>query len=371
MSNYIGYIPRKFTNNPISCIYNPNPGYTQNCNGGIASNRFTSSGSSTSTPSPPSPPVVILNNITSQFTLYRNMLPISIPSSASPLTDPNYSWEDSTVSRSWLTDPSIKNPYSDSSSYLDDNGNEHLQNDWTKWQGFIDALSKCIELDGTNGKKNCYAISVQSDFTGVSIADSRNGHSYNYNLVELPTINNINPNFASGKQIDQNFLFCQPQFYTWVKNPPAGKVYNPYAPSFKPSGAPAGTPGNVSLRCGDEQYPSQVNSGYQELKSPDDFWAPSPEVEIPFVPQKKKIEDNSKRNIIIGIVVVIVLLIGGYYWYTHMGPGKPATAAPAAATAAVAATPAAPAPAAAAPAAAAPAASVAIQKTKGGYYYYY
>ena len=361
MSNYIGYIPRKFTNNPITCIYNPNPGYTQNCNGGVAPNRPTISGGGTSPPSPPPPPPPpLLNKITSQFTLYRNMLPISIPSSASPLTDPNYSWEDSTVSKSWLTDPSIKNPYSDSSSYLDDNGNEHLQNDWTKWQGFIDALSKCIELDGTNGKKNCYAISVQSDFTGVSIADSKNGHSYNYNLVELPTIDNINPNFASGKQIDHNFLFCQPQFYTWVKNPPAGTVYNPYAPSFKPSGTPSRTPGSVSLRCADEQYPSQVNSGYQELKPPDDFWAPSPEVEIPFVPQKKKIEDNSKRNIIIGVVVVIVLLVGGYYWYTHMGPGKPATVAASAPTVA-----------ASAPKVAASAPKVAIQKTKGGYYYYY
>ena len=167
MSNYISYIPNKFTN-PVTCIYNPNPGYTQNCVGGIAPNRPTVSGSGAPAATP-----TLLNNISNQFTLYRNMLPITIPARETPLTDPNYSWEDSSISGSWLTGSNIKD-YNDSSSYLDDNGNEHLQNDWTKWQGFIDALSKCIELDGTNGKKNCYAVSIQSDFTGVSISDSKN-----------------------------------------------------------------------------------------------------------------------------------------------------------------------------------------------------
>jgi len=198
--------------------------------------------------------------------------------------------------------------------------------------------------------------------------------------------------FAASKQIDNNFLFCQPQFYTWVKNLNSG-VYNPYAPRYNPNNTP---PSSFRL-CPPERYleqqreednanffkkkedddfwaprdevpipfvpppkkPKEDNANFFKKKEDDDFWAPRDEVPIPFVPPPKKPkEDNTKRNIIIGVVVAIIVLGGGYYWYTHFGPGSTPSATPSSTVAKIV-TPAIP-----------KTVSATIKKTKGGYFFY-
>jgi len=353
MSNFIDYIP--VTN--YSCTYNPNPNYTPDCTGTKTTTTTTTTTSGTNTSGGNNTPTgTILPNITKQFTLYQNKLPITIPSTVNPMKDSNYkSDSDPNVKDYWLPTP----PYSDNSVIYDNSGNARKQTDITKWGGFNNAISKCIELDGTNGKKNCYAVSVQSDFIGNSTADSKLDHSFNYFLVELPTIDKIDQNFAVGKDIDNNFLFCQPQFYTWVKNLNSG-VYNPYAPRYNPNNTPNSS---FRLSCDPERYPEQQrdedNANFFKKKEDDDFWAPSAEVPIPFVPPPKKPnEDNSKRNMIIGVVVAIIVLGGGYYWYTHFGPGATPSATPSPTVAKIV-TPAIP-----------KTVSATIKKTKGGYFFY-
>ena len=348
MSNFINYIP---VSNNYTCKYNPNPNIKQDCNGGIkTSSTSTSGGNNTPTPT-------ILPNITKQFTLHRNKLPITIPSTVNPMKDSNYKPEpDSKVSRYWIP---ITPAYSDNSVIYDNTGTARKQTDITKWDGFNAAISKCIELDGTNGKKNCYAVSVQSDFAGNSAADSRLDHTFKYFLVELPTIEKIDQNFAIGKDIDNNFLFCQPQFYTWVKNLNSG-VYNPYAPRYNPSSTPSRS---VTLSCPPERYPEQQreedNANFFKKTSDDDSDASSPAVPIPKAPKDPKPKvDNTKRNMIIGVVVAIIVLGGGYYWYTNFGPGADSTPIPSPTVAKIV-TPAIP-----------KTVSATIKKTKGGYFFY-
>jgi len=334
---FIEYMPYVYKQNNYRCTYNPNPNFKPDCTGTNSTSSTITSGGNTK-----APVATTLPNITKEFTLYKNMLPITIPSTVDPMKDSYKSDPDPSVKQFFLRPDEYK--YSD------------LSNTNT-WDDFKKALSKCIELE------NCYAVVVQSDFSGISAADSNRDHSFNYFLVELPTIEKINNNqrlitFAASKQIDNNFLFCQPQFYTWVKNLNSG-VYNPYAPRYNPNNTP---PSSFRL-CPPERYLEQQreedNANFFKKKEDDDFWAPRDEVPIPFVPPPKKPkEDNTKRNIIIGVVVAIIVLGGGYYWYTHFGPGSTPSATPSSTVAKIV-TPAIP-----------KTVSATIKKTKGGYFFY-
>ena len=345
-TNFIDYMPSDFRSGSYSCTFNPNKGYVVDCDG-----KTTSSSSSGSTP----PATTPLPNITKSFTLYKNQLPITIPSTADPLKDPKYvPGEDKKAESYWLSGSGIPSSgYSDYSTYFDDSGNQILQGDKTKWTGFLGALSKCIELDGTNGKPNCYAVSVQSDFTGVKISDLQITRIYKYKLVGLPTeqsIRAIDTNretsrFATDRKIDSNFLFCHPQYYTWVKDLSSG-VYNQYAPRFGP-GAPSGPSGQ--LTCPGEKYLADLASAPLAQIDSSDFWAPKKEVPIPFYPEPQPPKENNVKKYIkyaAIAVVVLGLLFGIYFWYTNYGPG---------------ATPALP---------IVPTTSTNIKKIKGGYYYY-
>jgi hypothetical protein len=359
MSSIIDFIPNAFRST-YNCTFNPNRGYITDCVGNRTNSSSTISGtglsSSGATAAPPPLP-----NITKKFTLYKNQLPITIPSKANPLTDGKYvPGEDKGVNAYWITEGIPPSGYSDVSSYYDDEGNQVLETNASKWTGFLSALSKCIELDGTNGKQNCYAVAVQSDFTGVSITDSNMLHNYNYKLVALPTIQAIKaiddnadtPQFASSKKIDSNFLFCQSQYYTWVKNLDSG-VYNQYAPYYK-----VGSPSSSSsgqLTCPGEKYMSNVAAAPLERRGPPkDFWAPTKEVPIPFSPEPIPPKPNETRKYMMyaGIAfAVITILYGIYYWYNNYGPGVPP-----------------PAPVVDLPVN--PTTSADIKKKKGGYFYY-
>jgi len=190
---FIEYMPYVYKQNNYRCTYNPNPNFKPDCTGTNSTSSTITSGGNTK-----APVATTLPNITKEFTLYKNMLPITIPSTVDPMKDSYYKSD---------PDPSVKQFFlrPDEYKYSD------LSNTNT-WDDFKKALSKCIELE------NCYAVVVQSDFSGISAADSNRDHSFNYFLVELPTIEKIDQNFAIGKDIDNNFLFCQAKFYTWVKN---------------------------------------------------------------------------------------------------------------------------------------------------------
>ena len=333
MNRFIDYLTVRNKNN-YTCTYNPNPNFKPDCTG-------TSTSSNTTGGSTKAPVATLLPKITKNFTLYKNMLPITIPSTVDPLnTKQKYDPSDYSSIKQYFLKPDEYN-YNDLSNT-------------TTWDGFKKAISKCTELE------NCYAVIVQSDFSGISIDDSNREHSFNYFLVELPTIKKINDTFrkfADNKQIDNNFLFCQPQFYTWVKNSSSG-VYNPYAPGYKPSSTPSTS---FSLSCDPEKYPEQQReedtAKMFAKKEDDNFWTPRYEVPIPFVPPPKKPkDDNSKRNMIIGVVVAIIVLGGGYYWYTNFGSGSTPNATPSVSKIVPPVIP--------------KTVSTTIKKTKGGYFFY-
>jgi len=209
-------------------------------------------------------------------------------------------------------------------------------------------------------KPTCYAVTAQSDFKGIPISDNRTYHTYNYKLIGLPTadyIDNYSDNrgnkllsqFATGKQIDKNFLYCQPQFYTWVKNlDDPNQVYNQYSPNYKPSNITPNPNFNL-FNCPSESYPSMGGKPNAPLEVPDWMNAPS-KGSIPYMPPPKIPVNNTKRNIAIGVGVV-VLLGGAIYWYMNFGPGASDDSPDSPPI--IPTTP-----------------SANIQKTKGGYYFY-
>ena len=327
----LSFMPHQFKGD-YNCTFNPNPNYKTDCIG----NSTSSQSSSTRTGAQPgAPPTTPLPNITNSFKLYYNQLPITIPSNVDPLKDSKYTpGEDKNVDTYWIKHSSIPSGgYSDLSVYYDDNGNEHLLTDPTKWTGFNSALSKCIEFDGKNGKPNCYAIAIQSDFSGIRIADSKNGHNFKYNLIELPTISSIQAmdadprtlNFTRGKKLDPNFLVCQPVYYTWVKTLPTGN-YNPYAPGFDSvslsKSPPSSTSSGTNLICNGERYlGQQLGAPLQPLEIPKNFFD-TPAVAIPWGIDRGKalLAMSLPKKIAIGVGICI-LLGGIYYWYSNYGPG--------------------------------------------------
>ena len=319
-------------------------------------------------------------SISANFQLYQNMLPVTIPSVVDPIKDgTEYPKKipDKSVANFWLSHPSIpKDGYSD--IYPDTNpslptsvaearasvfggGKSAPPTDASKWKGLKAAMSKCIELDGSyyppattltpspskdaypNRKPNCYAISVQSDFTGIDDNNQMITHSYNYNLVEMPTqkyLDWFNQNqpprgFINSHPYDNNFLMCQKQFYTWVKKKPDGTPYDPirtvtksdtlYTPrsSYKsPSySAVVPSPTAAELKCPRAEYIGIGGSLTLPTSNvPKDFWAPSKPSNFNWkalnvvVPTKK---DNTV-TIIIGVIIgLIVVGGGGYYYYTN------------------------------------------------------
>lgn len=307
-------------------------------------------GSPVPAPSPSKPPIPDPPPpITRTFTLYPNKLPINIPSTVTPFPDDLDSYAeiyikgkqysgDAAVNGWWLTETVPADGYNDQSATIID-GKSQLQNDPSKWTGFLSALSKCIQLDGSlyppcgpsstpstycstpskpKTKANCHAVSVQSGFTGISPKDDSIYHQYNYHLVELPNsspTSNIDRwvgEFAKNKQLDTNYLFCQPQFYTWVKNPPRGTVHNRFAPDYKNTPSPSNLSSNFS--CPAEKYPNLTPEFISKLKVPPGFWSSTDAAPPKFWNDVVMVEESKVTNkIYIGIGVVIV--IGLAYWF--------------------------------------------------------
>jgi hypothetical protein len=248
--DFSSVFPKPRVNYP--CTLNPNPGFTPDC-----------IGLSQPTKSSDSPPAT-LPSLEKTFTLYKWALPITIPSTiiADDTTKGNAS-PDTRVSNFW-----IKPPYVSSSTYTDiyPDPDPTYKGQPFRWNGFKEALSKCIELDGStytpsnnicsssnkdkkcidpllaypNIKPKCYAVATQSDYTGNESSDTSR-YTLNYFLVEEPnssektSLSEFNKNiytsdgqgWVKGNKIDSNYLFCQSQFYTWIKNTPSGTPYNP------------------------------------------------------------------------------------------------------------------------------------------------
>jgi len=243
------------------------------------------------------------------------------------------------VDNYWLKTPE----YSDNSGTVNNStGRSMIRNDPTEWTGFLSALSKCVELDGSPypscnsttqlntpcstasnpiNKPMCYAVAVQSDFQGNSIRDSSVYHSFKYHLVELPSSNKLDtllPSEFKNKPVDNNFLFCQPQFYTWVKNPRNNAVYNPHAPNYK--NTPSLTPSSTSrtLNCPVESYPSlnadNPNASTNTI-SPG-FFDDTPSKPMNFGSTVTPVVKSNRNKYILITVGVIVGIIFIYWFYS-------------------------------------------------------
>ena len=338
-------------------------------------------------PSGPKPPAVSepvpLPSILKSFTLYNWALPITIPSTLT--TDKTLSGNppDPDIIDFWIQSPYVPSPtYSD----IFPDPNPENRGKPFHWKGFNQALSKCIELDGStytpsnnicgtpsatqtcvdpllaypNKKPKCYAVSIQSDSVGIR----KSYNSLNYNLVEEPnsspntSLSAFNDNlftsngnkWVEGNRIDKNYLFCQPLFYTWIKNTPSGAPYNTNTctpvvcplgpivcpPSFSPSPSrsstnrcipcspvtcPIGsTPPSFNIRnCPGPIYSRNIpyvppdNSNLFRL-SPS-FWQET-KFKPMYVPPKKDSDSTSNTTYIIaGVVIVIVI---GFLYYTYV-----------------------------------------------------
>lgn len=316
----------------------------------------------------PSKPVA--PTITNTYNLYPFMLPITIPSIVK-LTDPNYNEDgkpDKSVIPFWLKEPSIPSNPNGSANYSDravdfNSTGRPIAREYGKWIGLTAALSKCNELDGTpyplcsntstpsntpcstpNNpilKPNCYAVVTQTSYTGI--LDSPTAVTYNYNLVELPnaeSVANSLSQFAPRPKpdYDNNYLFCQPLFYTWVKKNPSNSPYfvpptstcvNTPSLRTPSSRAPAPTrcpsiyqPAN--LRCPGPVYNVGAPPPPLQNDVPADFWAPAPPVDLNSLGgyTSKKV-DNTTRNLYIYIGIGVVVVGGILYWYLNYGPGAP------------------------------------------------
>lgn len=365
MSNFIGKFPG--LQYPYNCKLNLDPAYKRDCMGDTSTNVTTGIGESKSS-----------EYLENTFNFYRNKIPVTIPSTVSPLEPDSYTKNipDKTIIPYFISTPE----YSDSTL---NNANGSNTSRLTSIDGFTNALSKCIEYNGSpyplctptstpsvtcslsendlKYKPNCYAVTVQSDYTGHKLTDDTVAHTFNYKLVELPTASKIDvlsktikfKKFISGKQVDKNFLVCQPQFYTWVKNDKSNTIiHNQYAPNYKET--PSNSPTPTIRGCPSESYPdltappeADPNNG-----APVDFWTPRERRKPPFVaPPLAKKKDN-KTVIIIGVISGIIV-VGGliYYFYPKDSSDSVSTV-----TSAVLPIPATPA--------------LNITKTKGGYFYY-
>jgi len=321
-----------------------------------------------------------LPSISKSFTMYPWALPITIPSvlTADKTIYGNLS-PDPLIANFWIQPPYVSSPtYSD--FYPDPNPSNYGKP--FKWTGFHEALSKCIELDGStypssnnictgkasdskdcvdpklaypNKKPICYAVTTQSDFVGNERQDTTN-YRLNYYLVEQPnsspltSLDTFDANlpddqkgWVANNQIDQNYLFCQTQFYTWLKNTPSGAPYNPptckpvtcpngpvkctpsSSPSCKPCTpvkCPVGTPdGNFSVyTCPGPVY--SKNKPYVPVDNSSLFALPPSFYDAKNIP-KPLYKPTTPSSIptstyIIGGVVVVVILI---FLYFTFGPG--------------------------------------------------
>jgi hypothetical protein len=326
-----------------------------------------------------------LPSILQSFTLYNWALPITIPSTLTTEKTMNGNPPDQSVKNYWIQPPYVPSPtYSD----VHPDPNPANRGKPFHWTGFKQALSKCIELDGStyapssnicgtpsatnkcidpllvypNKKPKCYAVSTQSDSTGIR----RSFNSLNYNLVEEPnsspstSLSDFNTNvFTSNgnkwverNRIDKNYLFCQPLFYTWIKNTPSGAAYNtntctpvvcprgrivcpspssstssrsstnicvPCSPVTCPVGS---TPPNFSIRnCPGPIYPRDIP--YVPPDNSHLFRIPPSFYEVPTVKLAPKYVPPARAStptavyIIAGVVIVIVLV---FLYFTY-GPG--------------------------------------------------
>ena len=300
------------TNN-YNCTHNPNYGIMADCKG-------TTVGSNNGT-------VGTLPSIKKSFTLYNYALPITVQSSVSADKVSNGQPPDPEAAPYWIQPPYVDTPpYSDMYRPNDSNATGPFP-----WTGFNQALSKCVELDGSyyppstgtgnpllaypNRKPNCYSVSVQSDYVGVQSMDTST-YNLNYFLTELPTDNRIDKEWLKSHPMDNNYLYCQTQFYTWIKNTPSGSPYN-----SQPSA-------NFSIAsCPAPVYNKAVNDTLSKSNDmPSDMlpsWWGAPLASLDDIPSIKKIKkvetpDNTKYYIG-GAVAVVVLII---LWYFFLGPGS-------------------------------------------------
>lgn len=336
--DFSSIFPTPNTNYP--CTFNPNPGFTADCIGKSQPTRSSSTPSSTLSP------------ISNTFSLYKWALPITIPSLVTTEdTTSGGASPDKDVLGYW-----IQAPYVPSETYSDmypDPDPSH-KNQPFAWTGFNQALSKCIELDGStypksnnicsssntakncidpklafpNKKPSCYAVVTQSDYTGIKATDTKS-YSLNYFLVEQPntsprtSVTEMNKiigpkgkGWVDSNPMDSNYLFCQTQFYTWIKNTPSGAPYAP-ANSANPNFSISSCPG-PKYKSHDKYIPPD-NSNV--LNPPPSFFNSDPnwEKKLPssgYVAPPSA--STSSTTYIIGGVVLAIILV---FLYFTFGPG--------------------------------------------------
>jgi len=323
-------------------------------------------GPSASTSSKPAPPPSI-GPISNLFTLNKWALPITIPSILTTDQVTSGNPPDPNASIYWIQPPYVSQEgYSDIYPF-----NQGV----TPWTGFHQALSKCVELDGStypvstnlcsdtnvysstnrctdplvaypNKKPKCYAVSTQSDYVGNKTQDTSN-YVLNYFLVEEPNSSprsslyefNIDGTKPGGTgwvdrhNVDENYLFCQPLFYTWIKSKPSGGSYNPpctpvtcdrSTPSCSPVTCPPGSWNNtfnVNNTCSAPVFasnqPRPKPPVWDNSMTPS-FWAAK-------IPEKPKVLVNPPSESYTSYYIIgsIVVALGLLLWYFIRKPNIP------------------------------------------------
>ena len=301
---------------------------------------------------PPAQPVG-LPKVSNSFTLHKWALPITIPSKLT--TDETVSGKkspDPSVLQYWIQAPYVpEKPYSD---LFPDPDPTHKGKPFV-WDGFHKALSKCIELDGStypastnvckgnstdakncidpllaapNKRPKCYAVTTQSNYIGSELKD-RSYQNLNYFLVEEPNssprtnlkeFNNIfsGEEWVKDNEIDKNFLFCQTQFYTWIKNKSSNDPYNQSpTPDFSVSSCPGPVYSSHNLGPKDKGDPNFFNL-------PPSFYENNPnwEEDLKQLKSEKKYKPPEQKSYTTYIIIGVVAVIGIAAWYYTMGPGS-------------------------------------------------
>ena len=337
----------------------------------------------------PPPPPAGLPTITNSFTFNKWALPIIIPSvlTADDTVSGGVS-PDKDVSVYWIQPPYVPaEPYSD--MYPDPDPTHRGQT--FVWDGLYKAMSKCIELDGSvyppsnnlctdaanttpakcvnpklaapNKRPKCYAVATQSDYVGNKTTDT-SSYNVNYFLVEQPnsspltSLDEFNRSLTTktgkplvqGTKIDANYLQCQSQFYTWIKNTPSDTPYNtstcvtvtcPNGPIVCPPSSPSATPctpcspvtcpiGSPTPNFNINSCPGPIYSNHikapqldvtANLKIPPSFYKSDPNWQSKLPASEYKEEPDTSTpttTYIIGGVVAAIILVGLYY---TIGPG--------------------------------------------------
>jgi hypothetical protein len=283
--NKIEHFDLSFFPNTITGSYDPkvkesSPGPASGEEGSTSSGSSSSSTtakatvkSSDGTTSSPEPEVT--PKITGDFTLRPSKLPADNSGNIVPIMSVDPATNELT--------PSVIN------SSMDETG---TYNKNTFLKGLNDALAECIKLGDV-----CYAVVIK-DPTDRTVPASSMGKAYKFQLAQKPPANNKN---------DSESLFCNPLYYTYLKNKSSTGITN-----IMPD----------SIAC-DFSRSGPVSYEGSSKKNTDTKESTPKEYSYMSMGKAKPKETKFPWIMVIGITVFILFIAGGVFYYYKFGPGAP------------------------------------------------